>query len=1138
MKDLFEILARDPAVGALNQRRQGLSALDENSESLVLTAAFRAEPRMMVVVKPNLYTAQQLYRRLTPLLPDDVLLFSVEESLRVEEYASTPTMYADQMETLARLTMEEKPRLIVTHPAALIRWLPSPDTFRDHVLKIRVGDTINMETLKRLLTESGYRRADRVDQPLTYSWRGDVVDVFSIQYDHPVRIEFFDDVIDSVRFFSLQDQRTVEKVEEATIVPASMLIYSEDMDDVEAAIRRQLARDLPSCGFPDDLQENVERDIGYLRAHLFEHYLYRYRCFFSDTATFLEYVPQAQIVLSTGEEVREDLSRVRGETADYVREIYQAGKGLLYFSLYADWERMIEKYDVYSIGRFQDMAHPVATEIRSAYFPSLPLDKALDAIAQRKQQGETVILAVNEGTRMMIDEALRQRTYRDDLAEFMPELFEEGFQFHELTVLTARELFGTVIRKGRYTNKFNEAQQLDDYQQLQPGDYVVHNRYGIGQYVGVVTREIKGIHKDYLRILYRDGDELLVPLEQFRLVRKYIGSEGVGVRLSKLGSSTWAKNKEKIQKDVAEVAARLMDLYAARQQAIGFAFAPDDENTRAFEANFEFELTPDQKKAIAEVKADMESPRPMDRLLCGDVGFGKTEVAMVAAFKAVNSGKQVAYLCPTTILSHQHYDTFSQRFKGFPVKIALINRFVPPEQQKQILKAVSEGKIDILIGTHRLLSRDVKFEDLGLLIIDEEQRFGVEAKEQIKELKRTIDVLSLSATPIPRTLQMSLIGVMSLSQIDTPPKNRLPIQTYVVERNDSLIKEVIQRELARKGQVYFLHNNVATIYETAAKLETQLPHARIGVAHGKMSREEIEDVMYEFILGRYDVLVCTTIIETGIDISNVNTILIDRADTFGLSQLYQIRGRVGRSDRIAYAYLMHEPRRQMSETAAKRLQAIKDFTQLGSGYKIAMRDLTIRGAGDLLGERQAGFINTVGMDLYLDLLQEAINRQKGLPVEPEEAGETRKVGEVDGYIPEQFAPQDYEKITLYQRIDKVKDLHALLELQAEITDRYGRLPNQVKLLFEKKRAEVLLNTDAFAEFRELPRECRLTLSESCSAAVDGVALFQRITELSGEIKLRYKDRKITLIFPKHKKWLNQVTRAMEIVDAARRKEPA
>ena len=1129
MIDLWKSLQRDEAVWALTEDEPGLSAMTPDAEALTVAASFRQKPRMMVVVKYNLYTAQQLYRKLTPLLESDVLIFSVEESLRVEAIASSPTMYASQMETLTQLCLHEEPKVIITHPAALVRYMPQVDVFRRHIIELKTGNTVSMAELRKLLIESGYRYTNRVDQPLTFSSRGDVIDVFTIQENYPVRIEFFDDEIDSIRFFDLNTQRTIQHVKEVKIVPASIMIYDEDFDEVEKRIRVQLERDIKRCDFPEELEGNVERDIDYLRNHIFEHYLYRYRCFFNETGRFLDYVRDPQIILSTEEEIQNNITQLNDETTEFIRETFEAGHGLCYFSVYADYYRSISGMHCYGIGVFNDYKHPIRSGVSPVFFPELPLAKAVDEIL-RLTRSRQVILALTEGNRKMITEEMYDRgVLADKEVTFMPELFESGFNYENIVVLTARELFGTNIRKGRYSRKFNEAIQLDDYQDLNEGDYVVHNNYGIGRYQGIVTREIRGNHRDYLRILYKDDDELLVPLEQFRLVRKFVGSEGVGIRLNKIGSSTWNKTKENLKADVDDIAARLVQLYSDREKNIGFAFSPDDERTREFEKNFEFELTRDQKTAIREVKKDMESTKPMDRLLCGDVGFGKTEVAMVAAFKAINNLKQVAYLCPTTILSRQHYNTFTERFKGFPVKIALINRFVIESEQKRILKEVKEGKIDILIGTHRLLSQDVEFEDLGLLIIDEEQRFGVQAKEKIKELKRTIDVLSLSATPIPRTLQMSLIGVMSLSQLDTPPMNRMPIQTYVVEKNEYLVKEVIQRELARKGQVFYLHNNTASIYKVAAKLETQLPEARIAVAHGQMNRDEIEDVMYRFISGEYDVLVCTTIIETGIDISNANTIIIDKADTFGLSQLYQIRGRVGRSDRIAYAYLMHDPQRQLSEVATKRLQAIKDFTELGSGYKVALRDLTIRGAGDLLGEKQAGFINTVGMDMYLDMLQDALNEKKGIVV-PHEEVVRKKISDVDGYIPENFAPQDYEKITLYQRIDKLKSLAQLSELEAEITDRYGKLPNAVKLLFEKKRIEVMLESYRFDRMDELEKECRLVLSEEFSQSVDGVKLFEQIMNLSSDIKLRYNHNKIALIFAKKKNWLQYVNRAMIIIE--------
>ena len=1133
MTDFYSLLKDDAAVKALNNRKRGLSSLAANTEALVIATAFRQKPRNLVIVKSNLYTAQQLYRKLTPLLGEDVLLFSVEESLRVEAIASTPTMYARQMETMADIILENKPRVIITHPTALVRYLPSVETFRRHIIELRNEQVIRMDQLKKLLIESGYRQAARVDQPLTFSMRGDVIDVFSIQENYPVRIEFFDDVIDSIRYFDMSSQRTIQPVKKVRIVPASTLIYDEDFEPVKDRIWEQFERDRYKTEFPDELKGEVERDISYLESHLFEHYLYRYRCFFNDTASILEYIEDPDVVLSTEEEIKTNVSQTLNETTEFITEMFRAGRSLCYFSVYMDYYRLIEQYNPYKISLYPDVDKDVTSGITQVFFPLLPLDKALEQI-KKMAQNRKVILALEKTNRKLLEEEIKKNKLTGKV-EFTEELFEEGFSYKNYTVLTAKELFGVVIKKGRYSRKFREAEVLDDYQDLNEGDYVVHSHYGIGIYKGIVTREVRGNHRDYLRILYKNDDELLVPLEQFRMVRKFVGSEGVGIRVSKLGSETWKKTREKVQKDVNDIAARLLQLYADREQNIGYAFLPDDDQMKEFEANFEYELTDDQRKAIEDVKRDMEKPKPMDRLLCGDVGFGKTEVAMIAAFKAVSNLKQVAYLCPTTILSRQHFNTFRERFKGFGVNIEIINRFVVESEQKRILKELKDGKVDILIGTHRILSNDVIFKDLGLLIVDEEQRFGVEAKGKIKELKRTIDVLSLSATPIPRTLQLSLVGIMSLSQLDTPPLNRMPIQTYVVEKNNGFIKEVIQRELARGGQVFYLHNNVSTIYQVAARLEIELPEARIAVAHGKMNRDEIEDVMYRFVSGEYDILVCTTIIETGIDISNANTVIIEKADTFGLSQLYQIRGRVGRSDRIAYAYLLYDSQKQLSEVAAKRLQAIKEFTELGSGYKIAMRDLTIRGAGDLLGERQAGFINTVGMDLYLDMLQEAIEARKGIERKPEESLQ-RITGNVDGYIPQQFAPEDYEKITLYQRIDKMRTRKDLNELQAEIADRYGRLPNSVKLLFEKKRAEIMLNSRMFESLDELEKECRLTMSPGYSQRVDGVKLFEKIAKLTVGIRLRYTNNRIVFFIPKRKNWITTVNEVMNIAEKAERQK--
>ncbi len=1083
----------------------------------------------MVVVKNNLYAAQQLFSRLYPLLDSQVRLYAVEESLRVEAVASTPTMHADQMETLVELIQHPaRPKLLITHPAALTRYLPRPSDFKSHIIDLQVGQSMVRAELQQKLGESGYKHADRVDQPLTYAVRGGVIDVFSIQENMPLRIEFFDDEIDSLRYFDPADQRTVKKISHATIMPASELIYSQDFASVQNRIQQQLGKDTVGCPYPESLKDNVNNDISYLQARLFEPYLYRYRCFFDNTSTVLDYLENPQLYLITPEEIETSRQHSLQDNTEYIQQLYAQGKGLNYYSLFADYDRLVSRYAAYQVALFTDKTHQIKSGIAPVYFPQLSLDEMTAALATQAAKTKIYLSLDSTQTKMVYEAFKRSGIRPENVVTFIPEEFTGGFSCGSFTVLTGHELFGAPVKLGRYAAKFKEAQQLSDYQDLNIGDYVVHSQYGIGRYAGIETKQAGSIHRDYLKVIYKDDDVLLVPLEQFRLVRKFVGAEGVGVRLNKLGTDTWNKTKAKIKEDVMLIAQQLMELYQLRQQDIGYAFSADDDNVRSFEAHFAYELTPDQKQAIREIKKDMQTPRPMDRLLCGDVGFGKTEVAMIAAFKAVNDLKQVAYLCPTTILSRQHYNTFIERFKGFGVKIALLNRYVPENEQQDILQQVRTHQIDILIGTHRILSKDVKFDDLGFLIIDEEQRFGVQAKERIKKYKQSIDVLSLSATPIPRTLQMSLIGVRSLSQLDTPPLNRLPIQTYVVEKNDSLVKEVIQRELARSGQVFYLHNNVTTIYSLASKLGVLIPTARIGVAHGQMDRQTIEDVMYDFTMGKYDVLVCTTIIETGIDISNANTIIIDKADNFGLAQLYQIRGRVGRSDRIAYAYLMYDGQRQLSEIATKRLQAIKDFTELGSGYKVAMRDLTIRGAGDLLGEKQAGFINTVGMDMYIQLLHDAIAVQQGQPVLEE--GPVKRINDVDGYIPAQFSEQDKEKLSLYQRIDEAKDIKHLLALQEEIGDRYGRLPKPIQLLFEKKRLEVLVGSAHYERFDETAKNVKLTLTAGFSNGLDGVKLFEGLYKIDTELLPRYASNQISITFAKKKNWLDEVIAAVDLIE--------
>ncbi|NLZ75052.1 MAG: transcription-repair coupling factor [Erysipelotrichia bacterium] len=1129
MINFYQLLEKDPAVLALNKNIEKINGLTETEETLVLAASFQQQKETKIVVKGNMYSAQQLYYRLYPLLKDDVLLFTMEESLRVEAVAASPSMYANQMEVLTTLCLDEKPKIIITHPMAIIRYLPRKESFEKLILNLSINQKYNMNSLRNDLIKSGYKQTARIDQPLTFSLRGGVIDVFSIQDEKPIRIEFFDDEIDSIRYFDISTQRTIKQVENCKIVPASLLIFDEDFSTFEQRIKTQLEKDKKKARNFATLKDNIERDINYLKNNIFEHYLYRYQCFKENIASLLDYVKNKQVIISTDADVRANLDLVLNENYEYINELYNNDLGLNYYSVFDDFDRVIEKHKPYHIKSSFASLDSIKSKVKMTYFPLLPLDKVVEEIVRLAKRNK-IILSINKTQREILESAFNHEKLKlDDYVQFTDVELFEGFNYEEIMVLTAKELFGVKIVKGRYENKFKEAVVLESYNDLKIGDYVVHNQHGIGKYEGIVTKEIQNKHRDYLQIRYKDDDLLLVPLEQFKLVRKFLAAEGVGVRLSKLGSKSWERNKQKIQAEVNDIAERLVELYSAREENIGHAFSKDDEYIRKFEANFPYQLTEDQEKAIAEIKYDMEQPRPMDRLLCGDVGFGKTEVAMVAAFKAVKDLKQVAYLCPTTILSLQHYNTFVDRFRGFPVKIKLLNRYVVPSGQKQIIKELKEGKIDILIGTHRIISNDVKFADLGLLIIDEEQRFGVQAKEKIKEYKKSIDVLSLSATPIPRTLQMSLVGVMSLSQLDTAPQDRMPIQTYVVEKNDSLIREVISRELARSGQVFYLYNNVSNIYNVARKISTMVPNATVAVGHGKMNREEIEDVMYRFVNKEFNILICTTIIETGIDIPNVNTIIIEDADRFGLAQLYQIRGRVGRSNKIAYAYLMYRDNKQLSETATKRLQAIKEFTELGSGYKVAMRDLTIRGAGDLLGERQAGFINTIGMSLYLEMLNKAINRQKGI-IEEEIEESRNTVSEVDGYIPSQFVSEDMEKLEIYQQLAIINKEKDLINYEKELRDYYGKLPVTITNLFEKKKLELMLNSDRISSYDEYEKENRIVLTQEYSSTIDGVRFFEKISKISSEIKLRYIKGQIILVFEKKKNYMSRIAKVLEVIN--------
>ena len=1133
MDCLDNILKQNLAFNALLNGKGNIVVNDVSDEALLLTSAFLKLKRNIVVVKANQYEANMLYQKVMLLNEKDVSLFAVDESYRIEALAASPELLGQRIDTMYQLTKNE-PRILITHSQAIIRYLPTKQLFIDNCLKIKVGMQIDIYDLKASLLKSGYQSAIRVDQPFYFSKRGGVIDVFSIQYENPIRIEFFDDEIESIRFYNQNTQRTIENIDEITILPASDILYDDqevtkviskinDLRDSQAEILDEL--------YLEDFLNKVSIDQENLRNHDTSFSMYSYYNLFNQTTSIGDYLDDPLIILSNSQDINFAYKNYLEENFYYYQELINVGKSVKGLNLFRDLYEVTDKATI-EFKSFATDEKDVIFNGRTIMIDSQD-EKMLISQIRSYLKLSTVIIALDDERQIrLISELLNRHellyTMLDNSGEFYPGLNlvidKIGFGFElvdeNIVVISSNELFKTKnVKKPKYF-KYKNAKVLKDYQELEVGDYVVHDNYGIGQYLGIKTLEVQGVHRDYLYVAYAGDDTLYIPVEQFNLVRKYSSSEGKVPKINKLGSSQWQKAKAKARNKVDDIADKLIEIYAARMNQTGYAFPVDNEMQLEFENAFGYELTEDQVRSVKEIKEDMEKPQPMDRLLCGDVGFGKTEVALRAVFKAILGNKQVAFLCPTTILSMQHYKTMLDRFENFPVKVALLNRFTSTKQKNQILKDLKEGNIDLLVGTHRILSKDVEFKDIGLLCIDEEQRFGVKQKEKIKEYRKTIDVLTLSATPIPRTLQMSLMGIRGLSQIETPPKNRQPIQTYVIEKNDVLIKQIIERELARDGQVFYLHNRTSNIANTADKIGRMVPGAKVVVGHGKMDKNEIEDVMMRFVNKEYNVLICTTIIETGIDIPNANTIIVENADKFGLSQLYQIKGRVGRSNRGAYAYLLYNPSKVLTEEASKRLKAIKEFTELGSGYKIAMRDLAIRGAGDILGGTQSGFIDSIGFDMFMKILQDSVNQKMG---KQEQEVDIKNVNvNVDGYIPHDYVSSDIEKLELYQRLDNTKTISAIDHLKTEFIDYYGKLPDEVAALIEKRKLDILASSKIIDVLEEKKGNIEITFSSDYSKNVKGDQLFEIVNRLFTRPRFKQIDNKIVIILPKGDQWLNRL----------------
>lgn len=963
----------------------------------------------ILIVVNSLFEANNLYSSLSNY-NDNVYLFPMDDFLTSEAIAISPDLKINRLETLNKIVSGTK-CIVITNLMGYLRFLPEKKVYDESIINIKVGDVIEPSSLVEKLIACGYNRDTLVNKTGEFGARGFVVDVFPIDEENPVRIEFFDDEVESIRYFDGQNQKSIAKINEIVIKPYFEFLTNKKVEDEHFGKQKFL-----------QLYEKVVNIGDYL----------------GDTYTiFKDY---DQLKLSYTNIMEEVVTFKEEKDIDFKYDYMCSFNDLdvsfpLYYSSLAnvltnDYVTNAVSFDVRTINNFSEDAESINKYIND----SIHKDKTV-LICLKDYQIRSIMKYLN----MSIVETGFNNIQLGKVNLIRREL-NQGFIYKDFIVLTAAELFKKSEKKKKYNTKFKYSTAIRDVNKLEIGDYVVHNIHGIGVYNGIKTLSLSGISKDYLEVLYQGTDKMYIPVEKIDLLSKYSGREGVAPKVNKLGGTEWQKTKARVKSKVVDMADQLLKLYSEREMKKGFAFSPDCDMSVDFENDFPYELTADQKNAIVQIKQDMESTAPMDRLLCGDVGFGKTEVAFVAAFKAVLDSKQVLFLCPTTILSKQHYENAKERFKNFPVSIAILNRFSTPKEVSRTLQGLKDGVIDIVFGTHRLLSDDVKPKDLGLLIIDEEQRFGVAHKEKIKQYKTNVDVLTLTATPIPRTLQMSLVGIRSLSLIETPPVNRYPVQTYVVEENKQILKDAIYKELSRHGQVFILYNRVQSIDEFSLRIQNIAPDARIAIAHGQMSKEDLENTIYKFVNYEYDILICTTIIETGIDIPNVNTLIIIDADRFGLSQLYQIRGRVGRSDKFAYAYLMYQPFKSLTETAVKRLNVIKEFTELGSGFSIATRDLSIRGAGDILGSEQAGFIDSVGIDLYLKMLNDEVERRKDNYVdETEEVDSTKPLINVATHIDDNYVVEDDLKIEIHRKINSISNKETFNIVKDELEDRFGKL---------------------------------------------------------------------------------------------------
>ncbi|KID41031.1 transcription-repair coupling factor [Fructilactobacillus fructivorans] len=1133
--------------------KQLITGTSGSARTLLLKQLINDKQKPTIYVTDTMNHADQMTESFNDVMDSDqVFEFPAEELVAAEIATSSPQYRAQRVRALNALE-SGKPVVVIVSTAGLKRYLPEPVSFNQAQLHAQVGDDLDLEKIQQELVQMGYERKNMVAAPGEFANRGSILDIYPLNSDYPVRIDFFDTEVDSMRYFDAATQRSVKNINEINVLPASDFLPSEaDRKHGIKELQKRLDQAIKDDG-SDILVDKIQQVIDGLKGKSIDQKWSEYSQFiFEKETSILDYLPENGMVVyddysrvrDANKQLENDEKNWRESIADN-HELFSDQKlsldfrtitrndhhATLLFSLFQKGLGRMKLSDIIDI-----KVHPM-----QRFFGQMPMFKA--EMQRYQTEKRTVVIAVGDEKRVeKVSSTLNDfgvdaiESTTDNIIKGKTQIvsanLKDGFDLPaaNLAVVSESDMFKRVNeqkKKKRVRRQtFSNAERIKSYTDLKPGDYVVHVNHGIGRYDGMKTMEVDGRHQDYMTLTYQKGAKIYVPVDQLNLVQKYVSSEDKHPKINKLGGTEWAKTKRSVASKVEDIADDLVDLYAKREAESGYAFPVDDQYQTEFEQAFPYTETPDQIRSTDEIKKDMESPHPMDRLLVGDVGYGKTEVALRAAFKAVEAGKQVAFLVPTTVLAQQHYETMMERFDGFPVKVGVLSRFDTPKQTRQTIQDLKDGKIDIVVGTHRLLSKDVKFNDLGLLIVDEEQRFGVKHKEKIKELRSNVDVLTLTATPIPRTLNMSMMGVRDLSVIETPPANRYPIQTYVMEQNEGSIVDGIRREMQRGGQVFYLHNRVKDIDQTVDKLQTLLPDARIASINGQMSENEMEGILYDFVNGDYDVLVTTTIIETGVDIPNANTLFVEDADRMGLSQLYQIRGRIGRSNRVGQAYFMYQPNKVLTEVSENRLEAIKDFTELGSGFKVAMRDLSIRGAGNVLGKQQHGFINSVGYDMYTKMLSDAVSKKKGQHRVVEKSDSKVELG-IEAYLPSTYIEDQQQKIELYKRIRQMDSEDQFTELQSDLIDRFGEYPVEVANLLEIDRIKMLADYDLIEKIRKDQSNLMVTVSKTGTQKFTSKDILKAIadTDFRSAVKVvdgRYQIKLVVQPTMKDKDWLSQL----------------